>query len=126
MADFPSMLIQAFTDFIGDLRESIFANDVEYTIKLTLIETHLATCDKNELMSDVVENFIPYKEYIKKRDLDFFVKKKEVIFAGLNSYDVNNLSSMITERKISEENIKSIFAHLQVILGLSEAYKKKV
>ena len=99
------------------------------TSDLNMLKIGLTVINEVELMNGVIENFLPYKKQITDRNLTFFKEHKNQIFKGLNQTRVDYFDNRITkspsEGGISDEDKEAIWQYFDVIIQLSEEYKKK-
>lgn len=113
-------------ELIDDLK-CIFTQPAD-TSDLNLMKIGLSIMNEVEIMNGVIENFLPYKKQIKERNIAFFKEHKNQIFSGLDQKRVDYFDSRITkspaEGGISSEDKEVIWQYFDVIIQLSEDYKK--
>lgn len=115
-------------EFIADMKNGIFTRpgDIE---DLCLVEFALGKMTPQVLMEHIISHVLPYKQHIMKKDIKFFVEKKEKIFAGLPQDRVDYFAKVITKPEsqggMSEENKDIVWNYFDVLLRLSERYKKE-
>lgn len=116
-------LHQTALEFITDLG-SIFTNQTEKG-DLALIEFFYKRLHPDQVMQNAVENLLPYKSKIKKRDINFFVKNK-YIFAGLPEDRVIYYGDLIVNSgRLSDEDFSTVWDYLDTMLELTEDFKKR-
>jgi hypothetical protein len=98
------------------------------TTDLNILKIGLSVMNEVEIMNGVIENFLPYKKQITDRNILFFKEHKNQIFKGLDQKRVDYFDSRITkppsEGGISDEDKEVIWQYFDVIIQLSEEYKK--
>jgi hypothetical protein len=98
------------------------------TTDLNILKIGLSVMNEVEIMNGVIENFLPYKKQITDRNISFFKEHKNQIFKGLDQKRVDYFDSRITkppsEGGISDEDKEVIWQYFDVIIQLSEEYKK--
>ena len=68
-------------EFLADLRDNIFTSDTERG-DLLLVEFFFKKLPQLAKMSYIVDHLLPYKRMIDEEKAEFFIKKKDKIFAG--------------------------------------------
>jgi hypothetical protein len=112
---------------LADDLKSIFTLPAD-TTDLNMLKIGLTVLNEVELMNSVVENFLPYKKQIIDRNLSFFKEHKNQIFKGLDQKRVDYFDDRITkpvsQGGISDDDKEAIWQYFDVIIQLSEEYKK--
>jgi len=115
-------------EFIIDLRTGIFSNPSEQ-LELTFVEAFYNNKDPEEAIHHLVSHILPYKEHITKRNVQFFVDKKDEIFKGLPQARVDHFATLVATSPelggLDEENKGIIWEYFDVFASLAEEYKKK-
>lgn len=83
-------------DLIRELKESIFTSPTEIS-DLLLVEFYFKNISPEKLMDQIIQHVIPYSNYIKEKDLKFFIANKGIF-------------SPLVEKKLSLKKRWSIIA----------------
>jgi len=115
-------------EFINDLKTGIFTSPAEQ-LELTFVEAYYASVDSESAIQHLISNVLPYKDQIKKRNLHFFIDKKDVIFKGLPQARIDHFANMVTKPEelggIDGETKRVVWDYFDTFLWLAEEYKKK-
>jgi hypothetical protein len=115
-------------EFIIDLRTGIFSNPSEQ-LELVFVEAYYTKKDPEEAIHHLVSHVLPYREHITKRNLQFFVEKKDDIFRGLPQARIDHFAMLVATPSelggLDEENKGIIWEYFDVFISLAEEYKKK-
>lgn len=116
-------------DLIRELKESIFTSPTEIS-DLLLVEFYFKNISPEKLMDQIIQHVIPYSNYIKEKDLKFFIAnkgifsplvEKKVISQEKMEYYSNILAS---GERFDEDDENVVWDYLNVIECLAEQYRK--
>ena len=116
-------------EFLADLRDNIFTSDTERG-DLLLVEFFFKKLPQLAKMSYIVDHLLPYKRMIDEEKAEFFIKKKDKIFAGLPPERVNYFAHLVqtpaSQGRMSNENRGYVWAYLKTLVAAADEYKKRV
>ena len=116
-------------EFITDLRDNIFTKDHEKG-DLLLVEFFFKKLSPQFKMNYAIDNILPHKKLIDEENVEYFIKKKDKIFAGLPPARVNYFANLVITPPenggLSVEDRKCVWAYLKTIAAAADEYKKRV
>lgn len=116
-------LKKTIIEMIGDIKDCICTTPEEEGDML-LCEFFFEQMHPERVMNHIVEKVLPWKAKIKKRDIDYFLNNMS-IFNGIDEKCIEKYTKKIADPKcISEENRNTIWAYFDIMITLSEKYKK--
>jgi hypothetical protein len=114
------LLYETIVDLINDLN-TIFTSASEQG-DLIVVELFYKRLHKNMIMKRVIKNILPYKEYITKRDINFF-RDNQFIFNSLPEDRFGYYRDIIIqEQRLTKEDMKVLWDYLDVIITLAEEF----
>lgn len=115
-------LKSTISDFILDLK-NIFEKSAE-TRDLTTIEFFYKRLHEQTVMKNIIDNMLPYKDYIETKNLNFF-KDNTSIFSSLPTTRVEYYKNEILGgKRLDSEDINMIWDYLDTMTALAESYLK--
>lgn len=110
-------------DLVIALRDDIFTSKDEYN-DLMVVEFYFKNFHPEMIMVKFIENVLPYKKQIEKRDVHFFLSNTS-IFEGLPPDKIEYYSTVIASgKKISSEYRETIWEYFDSLIALAEMYQK--
>jgi hypothetical protein len=118
---------------LEDLRQTVFEFHTDlgdiFTSKIengdfVIMEFFYKHLPKEVLMQYAIEKLLPFKPQIKERNIQFF-NQNTCVFSGLPEDRVAYYRDMIvTQKRLSEDDLSMIWEYLDTMLALAESYKK--
>jgi len=110
-------------DFIEDLRDNVFTTDDERG-DMMLVEFFFEKLHPEMVMKHVVDNLLPHKSKVARRDETFFLDNR-IIFSGIPEDRIDHYAEYINHReRISDDNRATIYEYFDEMIKIAEAYKK--
>jgi len=110
-------------EFIKDLRLVIV--DSSIVKDLFIAELAFQKMDATTIADHVVSYLLPHKNKIVGRDLSFFSEQRYEIFKGLPRNKIDHILDVINGGTVAQADIDVVWSYFQVLLNLTEEYKKK-
>ena len=115
-------------EFIADLKDAIFTGPAEQG-DLLIVEFFFKKMTNTAISDHVVTNVLPHKAQIEERKIEFFLKKKKEIFAGLPEDRVNYFADLVRKSEeeggLAADDRDVIWKYFDTLLELAAEYKKK-
>lgn len=103
-----------FTTFIDELIDQFPAQSALILFRLSIGND----ISGDDIMTHVIQHFLPHKQKIKDRDLDFFLKN--------HKYEKQHIDTFLNIWKsIDEENKQIIWKWVDKFIRLTEKYQKR-
>jgi hypothetical protein len=118
-------LCQTIYDLLVDLGE-IFTKQSEKE-DLTQIEFFYKKLHQERVLKYSEERLMPYVKQIKKRQISYFEKNIDLVFAGLEKDRVNYYKEIVLDKeseRLSQDDFNVIWAYLDAMIASIELYKK--
>lgn len=119
----PSMIKLTISEFVADLRESVFSLPEEQC-DMVIIEKFFEYLPEDAIAAYTVKHILPFADQIKVRDDNFFITNTH-IFAGLPSQRIAHYSTAWKDQRISTENKAVVWQYFDTLVQLCAAYKKR-
>lgn len=117
-ADLKSMIM----DFIDDVKDNVFTSNEERG-DMMLVAFFFNKLHPDMVLHHVVNALLPHKDKVVSRQEGFFLENK-FLFSGLPNDRVEYYMNLIRNGGISDENRKTIYEYLDIIISIAEKCKK--
>lgn len=115
-------------EFIADLKDNVLTSPEDQG-DLLLVEFFFKRMHPLALMEHVVKHVLPHKAMIQNRKVEFFVKQRDKIFAGLDAEKVDHfarLCSSTEEDGIGAQHRDTIWLYFDTMILVAESYKENL
>ena len=118
------VLKKTVKEFLIDMSVTIFKDEPEFVF-VTFFFDKLSGPD---LMVRIIDKVLPHKDSIDRRDEEFFVEQRNVIFNGLPQDKLDHFAKMCTtpysEGGLSETDKQTVWSYFDIIIACADGYQQ--
>ena len=123
MSKLENEIKQNVLDFISDLKDNVFCENDEQG-EFMLVEFFFTKMHAGRVTQHIIDHVLPHKLIIKKRNLHFFIENRK-IFSGLPEDRIDYYGEILGGGKVvDKENMEYIWEYFDIMIKLTEKYKK--